>query len=471
MEDRSKKLIKNTFIIAAGRMSSQLSSFILLPIFTRFLSQGEYGDYDLYLSYIALLFPIISLQLDQSLYRELLINSKLEKKKNVISTVVVFVCIILFIIAIISAVISFIINNGVLNRIVFLLASSTLNMIFLNISRGMEDNVTYAIALVVQSILNLCFSIFLLVFLNLGLKEIIIALGISYLASTGYICIKKHIYNYCKIRYVKIIELKEYLKYSLPLIPNSLSWWINSSSDKVIVRIFIGSMANGLLAISQKISNIYSLMFNMVQYSWIELATANRESEDVEEYYADTFDKIIRLFAALGGGIIIGVYFFYDIYIGEGYTESKKMIPIYFIGLYFSIISGLYATIYMAYGESMALAKSTIIASIINLVVDILLIKKIGLMAAPISSLAAYIYLLIYRYFNVRKLIDINLDIYHIIEGLIILLLSLVLIWIRIGEMQLITLLFIIVISIHLCKDYLKTLYNKIITFYRKDNL
>ena len=66
---KQKDLLKNTGIITIGKLSSQIVSFMLLPLYTSVLSTSEYGMVDLLLSYIQLLIPVINLQLDQALFR------------------------------------------------------------------------------------------------------------------------------------------------------------------------------------------------------------------------------------------------------------------------------------------------------------------------------------------------------------------------------------------------------------------
>ena len=59
----SKKsaLMKNTMIIFCGKVCTQLISFFLLPLYTGYLSTGDYGVVDLITTYVTLLVPIISL--------------------------------------------------------------------------------------------------------------------------------------------------------------------------------------------------------------------------------------------------------------------------------------------------------------------------------------------------------------------------------------------------------------------------
>ena len=59
------ELIRNTGIIAIGKMSVQILNVLLLPIYTKYLSTEEYGQADLILTYVTLFLPIISLQVEQ----------------------------------------------------------------------------------------------------------------------------------------------------------------------------------------------------------------------------------------------------------------------------------------------------------------------------------------------------------------------------------------------------------------------
>ena len=45
--NRKIELLKNTFLVAIGRCSTQVLGFLLLPLYTSILSTTEYGNYDL----------------------------------------------------------------------------------------------------------------------------------------------------------------------------------------------------------------------------------------------------------------------------------------------------------------------------------------------------------------------------------------------------------------------------------------
>ena len=80
--NKKKELAKNTVIIFFGRVCTQLISFFLLPLYTSYLSTSEYGTVDLIQTYVTLLVPIITLELEMSIFRYLIDCRGKEKDTN-----------------------------------------------------------------------------------------------------------------------------------------------------------------------------------------------------------------------------------------------------------------------------------------------------------------------------------------------------------------------------------------------------
>ncbi len=85
--EKNKELIKNTIIILLGKFCTQFLSFFLLPLYTGVLSANEYGTYDLIVTYTSLFVPVISLQLEMAIFRELIdVRNDNEKIDTIISS-------------------------------------------------------------------------------------------------------------------------------------------------------------------------------------------------------------------------------------------------------------------------------------------------------------------------------------------------------------------------------------------------
>ena len=79
--NRSERLVKNTAILTFGKICTRGIMFIMTPLFTRWLSQADYGTFDLIVTYISFLMPIITLECAEAMFRYLLDANK-ENEKN-----------------------------------------------------------------------------------------------------------------------------------------------------------------------------------------------------------------------------------------------------------------------------------------------------------------------------------------------------------------------------------------------------
>ena len=90
--NKKKQLAKNTIIIFFGRVCTQLISFFLLPLYTSYLATKEYGTVDLIQTYVTLLVPIITLELEMSIFRFLIDSRKSVKETNKLISNNFFIC-------------------------------------------------------------------------------------------------------------------------------------------------------------------------------------------------------------------------------------------------------------------------------------------------------------------------------------------------------------------------------------------
>ena len=97
--NRSEKLVKNTAILTFGKICTRGIMFIMTPLFTRWLSQSDYGTFDLIVTYITFLMPIITLECAEAVFRHLL-DAREDRDKKIIITNAVVIDLIGFIICI-----------------------------------------------------------------------------------------------------------------------------------------------------------------------------------------------------------------------------------------------------------------------------------------------------------------------------------------------------------------------------------
>ena len=430
---REKQLAKNTLIITIGKICTQLISFFLLPLYTGILSTEEYGTVDLLNTLVSLLLPIVTFQVEQALFRELIeVRDNEESKEKIISSgviTVIFQCIIYLII---FALISPFINNDYK----FFLATNVVAYIFLSlfqqIARGFGDNKRYAIGSFISALFTIIFNVLFLVVIKLGAYGMLLGTMIGQLIASIYLFITLKLYKYIKIKEYRKDVIKKLWKYSIPLIPNAISWWVFNASNRVIATTFLGVDQNGILAASLKFSSVYITFYNIFNMSWTESISVAANDKDVNNYFNKMFNIILNLFTAMGIGIIACMPFVFPLMINDKFSSGYGLVPISIIGSLFNVIVGLISVIYVAKKNTKAIANTSVVSAIINILIHLALVKFIGLYAAVISTFASYFIMSIYRIIDInKKYFKIKIDKSLIVKTIIVLVIVLPLYYIN----------------------------------------
>ena len=456
---KGKDLAKNTAIVSIGKICTQLITFFLLPVYTAVLSNEEYGVVDLLNTLTSLLLPIATLQIEQGIFRYLLdCRENKEKQTTLITTVSKFIlvqsaiCILIFLCA------SPFIHNEYKYFLMANLLMGILSSISLQICRGLGDNKTYAVGSFITGALTVILNVIFIVVFKWGAYGMLIATAISNLLCAIYVFVKKKIYKYIDIKQNDKKLLKDIIKYSVPLIPNMISWWIVSASDRTIISAVIGVAQNGIYSAANKFSGIFSTLYSVFNLTWTESASININSEDRDEFFSKIFDFIVRFFGSLCLGTIAVMPFVFGILVNEKFAESYYQIPILILGSVFNILVSFLGSVYVAKKLTKEIAKTSIIAAIINIVVNIALIKQIGLYAASISTVIAYFAMFIYRWIDVKKYVSIKTNKALIAVLSVSFLVVIITYYLKMKIISIVVLLAVIIIAIYINKDSAKYL-------------
>lgn len=456
---KGKDLAKNTAIVSIGKICTQLITFFLLPVYTAVLSNEEYGVVDLLNTLTSLLLPIATLQIEQGIFRYLLdCRENKEKQTTLITTVSKFIlvqsaiCILIFLCA------SPFIHNEYKYFLMANLLMGILSSISLQICRGLGDNKTYAVGSFITGALTVILNVIFIVAFKWGAYGMLIATAISNLLCAIYVFVKKKIYKYIDIKQNDKKLLKDIVKYSVPLIPNMISWWIVSASDRTIISAVIGVAQNGIYSAANKFSGIFSTLYSVFNLTWTESASVNINSEDRDEFFSKIFDFIVRFFGSLCLGTIAVMPFVFGILVNEKFAESYYQIPILILGSVFNILVSFLGSVYVAKKLTKEIAKTSIIAAIINIVVNITLINQIGLYAASISTVIAYFAMFIYRWIDVKKYVSIKTNKTLIAVLSVSFLVAIITYYLKMKIISIVVLLAVIIIAIYINKDSAKYL-------------
>lgn len=458
MINKKKELAKNTAIISIGKICTQFISFFLLPLYTAVLSTSEYGMVDILNSYVSLLMPVFTLQLEQGIFRFLIDAREDESKIKIInSTVTSFMLIVSVAYSFLIFIIGSVFDIQYSGLLLLNLLSIGFSNILLQVVRGLGENLAYSIGSFVTAFTSILLNIAFILYFRLGVAGMLLATALANVICCVCLILSQRLYRYYSARIFDKSVLKDLLRYSVPLIPNTISWWVVSASDRTIVSYFLGIASNGILSIAHKFSSMYNVVYNIFNLTWTESATLYMDDEDGETYMNSVLKTVFNLFAAGNIGIIACIPFLFFTLVEASFYDAYYQIPIQMLASFFNVIAGLYSVIYVAKKLTNKIAKTTVFAAIINIVTHFCLIKFVGLYAASISSLVAYMVLAIIRCFDTKKYKNLKIPRKYVIAAVIVYLLVLLGYYSEIKMVQTVVLAITLIYAVAVNYEFIKS--------------
>lgn len=402
---REISLVKNTLILSISTFIPKLASIFTLPIVTAYVAKSDLGIFDLVMTGASFLLPLITLQIQAAAFRFLIdVRDDNESTKRIISTIISFVFIIsvaaMSVMLLTLHTVSFTIRLLVCIYYLLYICTSSLQQI----ARGLSKNGLYSFSSVVSTITNLVLTVLLVMLMRMGLNGLLISLAASSLASSFILLFYGGIIKWVDIRSFSFRELKNMLNYSWPMIPNALSLWAMNLSDRLVISFFLGLEANAIYAVANKIPLLFDSVQSTFIQAWQENASISSKDIDSCHYYTSMFDSVSRILSGLMCMLIAVTPMIFKLFIRGEYRDAYYQMPILFMGMLCSCISSFLGGIYVAYKQTRSVGITASIAAIINLVVDLLLIKHIGMYAGSLSTLLSYLTLMIFRMKNIQRI-------------------------------------------------------------------
>ena len=195
--------------------------------------------------------------------------------------------------------------------------------------------------------------------------------------------------------------LKRIIKYSFPILLIGLAGMLNDQIDKILIPKLINDpnpMAQlGIYGANFKLSVLMVLFIQMFRYAAEPFFFKNSDEKNAKKLYAD----VMNYFVVFGLIIFLGVMFYIDIlkyFIDAEYREGLFVVPILLIakllfGILFSLSIWYKVTDKTQYGIIVAAT-----GAIITILLNVILLPRIGYLGSAIASLISYLTMLIVSY-------------------------------------------------------------------------
>lgn len=401
---KNQNLMKGMLIYAIGNFGTKILSFLIVPLYTYYISTADMGTYDLLISTISLLTPIITLQIADASY-SFMIRDRIDHKLCVASTMQLL----LF-----NSAISVLVIVGV-NLFFpipyfwdFILLSVTTNILSVvqRMLRGVKNQKLFAISGVIYTAVFLGLNVVQITVLHQGVRSLLTSANIANVVALASIYLLEKKMRVSVFRKPNFPAIKEMLGFSVPLIPNQLNWWVINSSNRYVIALALGAEANGVFAISYKFPTILQLILSLFNTSWQDVVVADKEDSGV--YYTSVFRTLYTLSFTLLLPLIPATKLVIVWFMEQSYHPAAMYVAFLYLGTVFQSFASFYGVGYLRGKDTKRASTTSIYGAVVNLVVLVALVKFIGLQAAAISTFVGFLVMWLVREKHNRKELNIK---------------------------------------------------------------
>jgi O-antigen/teichoic acid export membrane protein len=354
------------------------------------------GEIAIVTNSISLLIPILTIGYSTGIMRYMLDK---DKDENRILGALIFIWIIanFILITFYPLLNKFSVFEGYLKYFYSIFFLNSFDILIAQFVRGRERIKIFALSGVLKAlILGFCNVIFLLV-LQLEAEGYLISIVFSHLSSIFYLS-----YVGVKMSSFKEVQLdfnliKRISLFSIPFVPNSISWWINNASDKYIVIYYLGSAATGVYSIANRVPNILVAITTVFNQAWQISAIKKFNKEESSEYYSSIFKNYSATLTAICSILILLSPIIARFLFLNEYYNAWRFVPFLLVAVEMGALTKYYDAIIISTKKTNSIFWATVLGAFINISLNLILIPQIGIMGAAIATMFSYLMIFVFK--------------------------------------------------------------------------
>ena len=461
------RLGKNTLLVFIGNAGARFIGLVMLPFYTNWLSVEDYGTTDMIHVYITILVSLITCCLSEAVFR-LPKDQPKDIQKKYFSTGIFLSSIGLCAAGLIFFIISrFFPERGIFSvyaHFIYLIILVTFfQSYFQQFTRSIDKMNVYVASGILLTGFTAVFAFVLIP--RYGLRGFLWSQILATFCALVYTLLHGRLWKYVSIRSIDKVRYREMLKYSLPLVPNSVMAWLINGSNRFFLEKFHGLDAVGILASASKFPMLVSTVFNVFLISWQISVIEEYRNNKFHDFYNRIF-SIVFLGLSVGAIIIILSSGLLTSILDEKFSESRQYIPILMIAPFLSSLAVFVGVNFTASKETKYLFATTAYGGLTSIAGNIILVPAFGIMGAAYSQILSFAVMLTSRIYLTRKMVEIKRKSFYFLSFIFLLLIVFLFSSDIFGKYPMIVFLILsilflnksgIIFFIHAIKIYLKT--------------
>ncbi|WP_315175158.1 lipopolysaccharide biosynthesis protein [Actinomyces oris] len=407
-KNRIAFLLGNTLVFALGGLAIKAVSLVLMPLYTTALTAGEYGTAELLNSAIEIVLPLLSAGVVEALYR-FSIDDDVPKDELFAGSLVVLgggvVCA-----GVACALGRVLWNMEHAGSFFVLFCSVCVFKATTQLARGLGHVRRFVLYGLINALAMVVSTYLLLVRAHLGVEGYLWSFTIGYLVGGLVAFLGSAEYRLLAPFRVDRDLLRRMLVYSLPLVPNLLSWWLVSVSGRYVVLWGSGLAAAGLFTAASKMPSLINIVASVFQQAWQYSTAREIDSPDRGAFFGSVLRGYSLATLSTAGLVIALNRPISRVMLQAEFAEGWRYVPLLMLVASFGVISIFFESFYQALKNSGVLMVSTALGAVVNVILGVALVPFMGPWGAGLAGAVAYMLVLVVRARDLRRRINLPID-------------------------------------------------------------
>ena len=409
---RFSKFAKDIGIYAIGNIGSKIITFLMVPMYTYFVHDtSDFGYYDLCLTWCLLLMPFVTLQLRDGAFRFLLDCDDDTQRQRIVTFVSRTMITTMVASGIITAILALVTDIQYLGYVLGLLLAMSLQEVYSQVFRGLGNNRAFVTVGILSALGIGVFSILFVAGMGWGIKGIFLANILARVIALVVVEFRVRLLTRHTRWSISSREVaRDIIRYTLPLLPGSLCWWLTGSSDRLFISHFLGLDDNGIYAVATRFTGIINTLAIIYYQAWQETAILQYNSPDRDRFFSKMFNSYILLLGLIFVGYVFMLKVNYGWLVASQYSESLNYIyPLGLSAVIFAI-AAFFDMGYQCAKDTKRTLPAIMLAAAVNVILNFLLIKPLGVYGVIFTQLVTYIVLTTYRWHDMKRYFKLKIE-------------------------------------------------------------
>lgn len=420
--NKYKTLAGNTGLLFVGTFGSKMISFVMLPFYTSWLSIEDFGTSDIINVYSTILVAIVSLCIAEAVF-VIPTGRNFDDQKKLFSSSLVFglasasvLVLLYYLVHIIGRNLSFSFFTNI-GYITLLCGTTIYTSIAQQFCKCINKIRIFAFAGIINT---LCVAALGFILIKpLGLIGYVESLVIANVFTFCYVMFHAKLYKYITISAVSKDYLRELLKFSIPLVPNSVIWLIVSYINRPIMEAYMGITAIGLLSLANRFPTLIATLYNNFSNSWQISVLQEYGKEGYEKFYNRTCLGVFCGMCFCVSLMALVIEPLIHLFFNENYYPVIDYIPWLCLSTPFMALASIVGANFSAIKQSKYFFYSSIWSAVSALIFNAILIPFIGFWGVCIASVMSFFVGAITRIYYAEKYVKLKNNIMYVLFSII----------------------------------------------------